>query len=119
MAPEVAVLALLGFCLLFPTFVGQVAPPNVAAVLTPDLAAVIGSNRQAPWTFFLLGRTVVAANSPDASDRALPKTEILESWTRGPFQAVHMKQVGAGCPGYLSTYKFIAAGTIYRMLRPW
>ncbi len=103
MAPEVAVLALLGFCLLFPTFVGQVSPPNVAAVLAPDLVAVIGSNKQAPWTVFC---------SAERSLRRIRRTHRTGHCRRRkfsnpglavPFQAVHMKQVGAGCPGYLST----------------
>ncbi len=49
----------------------------------------------------MLGRTVVAANPPDTSDRALPKAEILESWIRGAFSDSAHETRGSRVSGLL------------------
>ncbi len=103
MAPEVAVLAMLRFCLLFPTFAGHVSPSNVGAVLTPYLVADMGNNRQAPWTVFCSAVRSLRQTRPTHRTGHCRRRKFSNPGLAVPFQTLYVKHVRAGSPGYLST----------------
>ncbi len=107
MGHEIEVMALLRFSASFSNSCWPSRPPNVAAVLPPDLVVVLNSSRQPPWDQFCSAVRSLRQFRP-THRTGYCRRRKYRSGLAVPFHAVHMKHLGAGCPsrGFESYFRY-------------